>query len=541
MGASGASHAAGIVPDPGATAGSTRYLNENATWATITAAQVTNAVSALGSYADPAWITSLGWSKIAGVPSSVTSPLTTKGDIHTYSTMDTRLGVGADGQVLTSDSTQATGIKWAAPTGGGGTPAAPVGAVQWNNSGAFGASANLTWDNANSRLGIGTASPLVLLDLPGYSTNNSQLRIGGMEFQAYGLNNNSWTDNIYYGASGWVYRNTGPGGVIVNNGGVFAFNTCPSGNAGAAATVTERMRITSGGSVGIGTASPLQVLDVSSAINNTDIFQCISEGGERLRLGYAGGANAVANNILPAQVLADQVGNLLLSARTNYTSGIILYTSTGSSALERMRITSGGNVGIGTTSPNFPLSFGSGVGDKIALWDGGPGSIYGFGMQSNIMQVYCPSGNRVGIGYGSSAAFTETLSVTGGKVGVGTTSPSALLDVAGSIRTTNQTSTPTTGAGVEVLYTGSQGYILAYDRTASVYKPLYINSAPVVIGQAQAGSNTPPIIATGFNTAGTSGFTGNYQLFFYMPTPTALQICAKCSDGSIKTAVLTLS
>jgi hypothetical protein len=34
-----------------------------------TAAQVTNAVSTAGSYADPAWITSLAWSKITGKPS----------------------------------------------------------------------------------------------------------------------------------------------------------------------------------------------------------------------------------------------------------------------------------------------------------------------------------------------------------------------------------------------------------------------------------------------------------------------------------------
>jgi hypothetical protein len=36
-----------------------------------TAAQVTNAVSTLGSYADPAWITSLAWGKLTGVPSYV--------------------------------------------------------------------------------------------------------------------------------------------------------------------------------------------------------------------------------------------------------------------------------------------------------------------------------------------------------------------------------------------------------------------------------------------------------------------------------------
>ena len=48
------------------------------------------------------------------------SPLTTKGDLYTYSTTDARLGVGTNGQILTADSTAATGIKWATPAGGGG-------------------------------------------------------------------------------------------------------------------------------------------------------------------------------------------------------------------------------------------------------------------------------------------------------------------------------------------------------------------------------------------------------------------------------------
>jgi hypothetical protein len=60
-------------------------------------------------YSGSAWVTKSGG-----------SPLTTKGDLYTFSTADARLGIGTNGQILTADSAEATGIKWATPAASGG-------------------------------------------------------------------------------------------------------------------------------------------------------------------------------------------------------------------------------------------------------------------------------------------------------------------------------------------------------------------------------------------------------------------------------------
>ena len=56
-------------------------------------------------YTGSAWV---------NIDSGSTSPLTTKGDIYTYSTTDARLAVGANGDTLVADSSATTGLRWQA-------------------------------------------------------------------------------------------------------------------------------------------------------------------------------------------------------------------------------------------------------------------------------------------------------------------------------------------------------------------------------------------------------------------------------------------
>jgi hypothetical protein len=116
---------------------------------------------------------------------------------------------------------------------------------------------------------------------------------------------------------------------------------------------SERMRIDSSGNVGIGTSSPSAKLDVNGSITlGGNYINIASPNG--LSGDWVGGYNI--NYSSGVKNVATGASNGIYQGNSGF---IAFHTNTsqtaGTTVPERMRITSAGNVGIGTSSPSYRL------------------------------------------------------------------------------------------------------------------------------------------------------------------------------------------
>ena len=238
----------------------------------------------------------------------------------------------------------------------------------------------MTLTNAGN-LGIGTTSPGVQTTAGrGYLTLSGSTGMGVLELitQAADADTNGvglvqWTDKNSTATDKRTAFIMGilDGATANKRGGAISFGTRPNN----VDVLTERMRITQGGNVGIGTTAPEATLDIVGA-----------DG-----IGDTVGALRISPTGAPTKLLKININSSGVAEFRSYTGGV--GDSDGKIVLQPY----GGNVGIGTTAPASPLSVG-GVGAA------------GYGVYS--------TGYNVSI-YGKSATGTGVYGLSNGAIGYG--------------------------------------------------------------------------------------------------------------------------
>lgn len=199
-------------------------------------------------------------------------------------------------------------------------------------------------DSTNNRVGVGTTSPLSQLHVYGTGQTTANVADAGNQGgflrvsdagSAGGSGGGILFTNVQADNAGSVGM-AAIKGILTNGGGNTVGNLSFSTRASTTDTsLTERMRITNIGRVGIGTSNPTAALDVANA-SGTAVIEINA-------------ANTAASQLRFGDTDDNDVGLISYSHALN---AFQVFTN----AAERMRIDSSGNVGIGTSSPGSKLS-----------------------------------------------------------------------------------------------------------------------------------------------------------------------------------------
>jgi hypothetical protein len=174
---------------------------------------------------------------------------------------------------------------------------------------------------------------------------------------------------------------------------------------------TEAMRIDSSGNVGIGTTAPTQKLEVAAPINTNSYVKISATGTGASFLGLSAGS---ATN----ELATNNGGDFVITS-----AGVAgdVFKMVHAGAVTSTMVLTGGNVGIGTTSPTTALTLGTS--QTATVQNGGSNSAPAYAITSGalgINGITAPAANTLAFVTGSGERVRIDSS---GNVGIGTTSP----------------------------------------------------------------------------------------------------------------------
>jgi hypothetical protein len=181
-----------------------------------------------------------------------------------------------------------------------------------------------------------------------------------------------------------------------------------------------------GGNVGIGTTAPTEKLTVSGSVSATGALtaQTYAVIGEGANSGYVRFRNTTSTSGFDVGLLAGAGSADAYVFNRQASSNLVL----GTSNTEKMRITSSGNVGIGTTNPGTKLHVQTATNGGIVVNDGTVnGLIYGSTTLTNSFAIGTNTNHP--LIFGTNNSFPQMTLATSGNVGIGTASPTTQLEL----------------------------------------------------------------------------------------------------------------